>query len=348
MVGPALEHLACLVIPLSIAGCSSNVPLGGSCAPTPGLQTVAANQDTTSVAIDGTGAYWANLPAYSPGPGGLQGGTIVKAPIGGGAVTTLESVTTLAFGQVLVDATSIYWFDQGAVRKADKTDGHDATVLANPYGDFFSGMAIDATSLYWCGVSGDVAGRGDVVMKVDKMGGSPITLATEQQSWTASPAVDATNVYYATGRPPSMTGALAGPGAVVSVPVAGGTPRTLVSGPEVYVGSVAVEGSYVYYVAEPYLLGPGTLMRVPVGGGTATTLASESAPIDALAVDSTNVYWGGTKIGLKSMPLAGGPTTEPAPCQFPTGIAVNDASLYWVNSHGADQSDGSVMRLTPK
>jgi hypothetical protein len=342
VVHPGLERFASIFLLLSLAGCSSNVPLGGSCEPPPGLQTVSA-QNATGVAIDGTSVYWTSLPAHLPDPGGLN--AIVKAPIGGGAVTTLESVTTPALGPVLVDATSIYWFDEGAVRKADKTDGHNAIVLANPFGGSFYGMAIDATSLYWCGASSDMAVGGAVVMKVDKMGGSPITLAAEPQFWNASPAVDATNVYYATGRPPTMNGVS---GAVVSVPVAGGTPRTLVSGPDVYVGSVAVEGSYVYYVTEPYLQGPDTLMRVPVGGGAATTLASESAPIVALAVDSTNVYWGGSGIGLKSMPLAGGATTEPAPCQFPTGIAVNNTSLYWVNDYDAHGSNGSLMRLTPK
>jgi hypothetical protein len=89
-------------------------------------------------------------------------------------------------------------------------------------------------------------------------------------------------------------------------------------------------------------------MRVPVGSGAASTLASEPDVIGALVVDMANVYWGAWDIGLKSMPLAGGTPTEPAPCQFPSGIAVRDASLYWVNSHNAYSDDGSVMRLTPK
>jgi hypothetical protein len=343
LVRLGLEHFACVFVPLCIAGCRSNVSLGGTtgCHPPPGLETIAANQDPAGVAVDETSVYW----TIFEGPVGA----IVKAPLDGGVITTLATVTEENFGGVLVDATSIYWSnDQGAtgltdrITKADKTDGGNPIVMASP--GFVAGMAIDSTSLYW-------GTEGGALMRVDKAGGSPVTLASEQ-AWVYNPAVDSTNVYYGTGPFPTINGVSQGPsGAVVSVPLAGGTSRTLASGQDFSVDYIAVQGSYVYYATAPYPPGssrPGSLMRVPIGGGAPTTLASESDRIDALAVDSANLYWGGHAIGLKSMPLAGGAATEPAPCQLPVGIAVSNTSLYWVNSHGANASNGSVMRLTPK
>ena len=350
MLRLGLEHIACVVILLSIAGCRGNV--GGACEQPPGPKTLAANQDPTSVAVDGTSVYWTVLPPRLPGEGGPPEGAILKAPLGGGAVTTLASVLAVDFGAVLVDDTSIYWSNNAGmtdqVMKADKTDGRNPTVLARP--GYVVGLAIDFTSVYWA--TQFLPGTDTTaVMKIDKTGGSPVTLATEQSS-IGRPAVDSTNIYYARGGSATVNGVKQGPdGAVVSVPLAGGMPRTLVSLQGVTPGSVAVEGNYVYFTTVPYPPGPsraGTLMRVPVGSGAATTLASESDVIDALAVDGANVYWGSWDIGLKSMPLAGGTPTEPASCQFPTGIAVSDASLYWVNSHNAYSDDGSVMRLSPK
>lgn len=349
MLRIGVEQVACVFVLASIPGCRSN-----TCQPPPGLQTLAANQDPTSIAVDGTSVYWTVLPPDLPGEAGQPEGAILKAPLGGGAVTTLASVLAVDFGAVLVDDTSVYWFNNSGmtdrVMKADKTDGGSPSVLASA--GLVVGMALDSTSVYW--TTQFLPGTDTTaVMKIGKMGGSPVTLATEQSS-IGRPAVDSTNVYYARGGSATVNGVKQGPdGAVVSVPLAGGTPRTLVSLQGVTPGFVAVEGTYVYFTTTPYPPGPGAsragaLMRVPVASGSATTLASESDAIGALAVDDANVYWGSWNIGLKSMPLAGGTPSEPASCQFPTGIAVSDTSLYWVNSHGASSDDGSVVRLTPK
>ena len=78
------------------------------------------------------------------------------------------------------------------------------------------------------------------------------------------------------------------------------------------------------------------------------TLAAEASAISALAVDVTNVYWGGATLGLKSMPLAGGSTAVPAACQFPAGIAASGTGVYWTDSSGASEGDGFVMRMTSR
>ena len=274
----------------------------------------------------GPASIWSVLP---PGPqaSAATQGAILKAPLGGGAITTLASFTPFNFGSILVDDTSVYWSNTPdssvasvQITKADKNGGGTPVVLATSLG--VNGMAIDSTSIYW----GAEGAGGSTLVKVDKMGGSPVTLATEQ-SQVFGPAVDSTYAYYARGGSASINGVSQGPdGAIVSVPLVGGTQRTLVSMHGVTPFSIAVQGNYVYYTTEPYPPGPsraGTLMRVPVGYGTPTKLASESDVIDAVVVDSANVYWGGFAIGLKSMPLAGGTPTEPAPCQFPVGIAVS-------------------------
>jgi hypothetical protein len=347
-----LECIACAFVSLFIAGCgnatSGPTTACSANAPPPGLQTLASHQNPTSVAIDGSSVYWSVLP---PGPRAAQG-AILRAPLGGGTITTLASFTPYNFGSIVVDDTSVYWSNTPdssmtdvQITKADKNGGGPPVVIATSPGP--TGMVLDATSIYWCALGSG----GGTVATVGKTGGAPVTLATEQAQ-IMSLAVDSTYVYYGRGGSSTLNGVPQGPdGAIVSVPLAGGMPRTLVSMHGTTPLSVAVQGSYVYYTTMPYPPGPsraGTLMRVPVGYGTPTTLASESDVIDALVVDSAHVYWGGVDIGLKSMPLAGGTPTEPAPCQAPVGIAVSGSSLFWVNSQGANRADGSVMRLTPK
>ncbi len=334
MVHHVLDRFARTLVLLSIAGCGNNVSLGGTtdaaaCVTPAGLTTLAAGQNTLgNMAVDQTSVYWTNESA------------LVKVPVDGGTVTTLASGIVVG-SPIAVDATSIYWPLGGGVMKTGKSGGAPITLatVTGPDGLVLGGLAIDSTSVYsGAGYQpppmGHPGNPNAFLVKVDKMGGSLVTLASEPAG-IRNLAVDSSNVYYTTS------------GSVVSVPLGGGTPQTLVSLQQGTPVSIAVQGSYVYYGTDSRGSSPaGTLMRVPVGGGTPTTLASESDRIYALAVDSANVYWGWLDIGLKSMPLAGGTPTEVA-CQFPSAIAVSSTSLYWINADVTYVTD-SVMRLTPK
>jgi hypothetical protein len=75
----------------------------------------------------------------------------------------------------------------------------------------------------------------------------------------------------------------------MKVPLAGGTPTTLYSGPgQAILLAIAIDETSVYWT--DYSIG--TVMRVPLGGGTATTLASGQSNPLPIAVNATGVYWG--------------------------------------------------------
>jgi hypothetical protein len=83
------------------------------------------------------------------------------------------------------------------------------------------------------------------------------------------------------------------PGAVMKVPIGGGTPITLAS-EQTYPVGIATDGTNVYWINNGVDLSGsqlGTVMRMPVDGGVATTLASGEMSPYAIAVDSTSVYW---------------------------------------------------------
>ena len=122
-------------------------------------------------------------------------------------------------------------------------------------------MAIDATSVYWT-TCGDPTGGS--VLKVPKIGGEPITLATGDR--LSGIAVDAVNVYWIAG---SEDGSV---GAVMKVPVNGGAATTLAARPG-QPANIAVDDTSVYWTEQM----AGSVMRMPLGGGV-PTVSSRTRP----------------------------------------------------------------------
>src|ERR1019366_4485982 len=90
-------------------------------------------------------------------------------------------------------------------------------------------------------------------------------------------------------------------GACRKVPLDGGTPITLATGPgnsTYYALAVGAAGVYWTIDIGPFcrLCGGGTtaLVEVPIGGGTPTTLALGPGGPGSVAVDATSVYWEAT------------------------------------------------------
>ena len=170
-------------------------------------------------------------------------------------------------------------------------------------------------------------------MKVPLAGGALVTLVATQSVATAprAVAVDATSVYWTTLGDPNTSV----PSTVMSVPIGGGTPTTLVSSTQTQIVDVAVDSTSAYFSADNTTASGGAIMKVPVGGGTPVTLAATQAAPLRLVVDSNAVYWVGLDGTIMKVDLGGGApvTLAPSP-NIPADIRSDGSFVYWTTSAG--------------
>jgi hypothetical protein len=294
--------------------CSAVAPSTAQCTDGRCVTTLASGiSGPYDVRVDATDVYFDGF-YNSPG-------FVAKVPIGGGAVTTLVQGMGQQPMGLAIDATNLYWVDDGAgTVMANPLAGGPAVTLASGQ-TTPSRIAVDRTNVYW---TNDVPGT---VMKMPIAGGTPIALATGQnQPYPLT--VDATNVYYGTQT------------SLMKVPLDGGGPVTLASG--VLPIGVAVDSSFAYFTSGA------SVMRVPLAGGTTVTLATGANPM-FIVLDGTNVYWADDNAGtVMKAPVAGGSaTTLASGAGEAFGIAVDATSVYWAD-YGGSGGAGRVMKVTPK
>jgi hypothetical protein len=278
------------------------------------------------LATDGTSVYWIDQMGADAGAGS---GHVMSMPVDGGTEVTLATTTGRAPERLAIDANNVYWTDDASglwqVSKSGGTatqlDGTHAALPVAASGGFVyygvvpgagvskvpvdggtvtplatSGSPVDlvvvAGDVFWANVNGTIedvpAGAGGTPFTllgpdVDAASGEFVTSTTAQNITT-----DGTSLYW--NRHPG-----AYPGAVMSLPVGGGSPQVVVNTGTDTPMSVATDGASIFYLDE----GASTsLVQVPIGGSPTTLTTSDlgaaaiaGSPGPTIAVDSKSVYW---------------------------------------------------------
>jgi beta-lactamase regulating signal transducer with metallopeptidase domain len=310
---------------------SAGVDGGSFPVPSDGSTLIADGQGRPGgIATDETHVYWTNF----------EGGSLMRAPLGGG------SPTTLIAGQhgpqsLVVGSGQIYWtnFEDGTVMRMPLSEAEPALLASGQ--DHPSGVAIDSTNLYWVTNDGSVR-------SVPLAGGEPTTLSTGIESFPAaarSIAVDASYVYWTEGGDLSVSN-----GRIMRAPLAGG-PALVLARDQDSPCRLAVDSESVFWTNLGTLanrLIDGTVMKVPREGGTPIVLASGQLQPLGIALDGGNLYWTRAPIEEVSqgivmrMSLSGGKPTVAAWQQHrPSSIVASAGGVYWTNG-----GDGSVRTLS--
>jgi len=243
---------------------------------------------------------------------------------------------TSATLQLAVDATRVYWVDDGndipgsgRVFAMDKRGG-EPTLLVEGETRIF-GVAVDGSFLYWTnGASAQTAGS---VKRQPLGGGSAVTLdaaPTYNPAWIYAGAAGA--YWFGTGNSGIYASTAFEPFRVFAPP---------------HAGAIAVANGLVYYL---HVESGGQELRAsPEGGGSASVIAT-SATLEwgALAAGRDGIYMAAEVPGeVVRVPFGGGAPVVVASNQArPLWIVADDRAAYWTNL-GPPAGSGGIMQLTP-
>jgi hypothetical protein len=214
------------------------------------------NNYPIGVVADASHVYWASY----------EGGTVSRAPIGGGMV---ESLGTVAYpGDLAFVGNRLFAGTVAGVAEIFPS-GAAPSLL---YSDFAEGMAASPSAIVWCNFD-----DGNI-FELASAQAAPRVIATGQTS-PVYVAVDDTTAYWA-----SSVGENGN--AVLSAPLDGGAATVLSSNQRV-VGGIVADASGVYWTD----MGLGTITRVARGTTSPVVIATGETVPWAITLDPTYIYW---------------------------------------------------------
>jgi len=187
--------------------------------------------------------------------------------------------------------------------------------------------------------------------------GTSVLLAGEASNYWAI-AIDNTNIYWSDTKN----------GAIWQMPKTAGTLTKVSNTAEGAALVISVYNGNVYWAETNGATGVGAIKMAPVGGGTVTTIASGntwgvSGGVRGLVVDGSGVYWtiagdvfvsSGEVMALAGVPVdnpsllaSTTPTVLASGLRHPVGIALDGASIYWIESDccTAGGASGGVSKI---
>jgi hypothetical protein len=129
-------------------------------------------------------------------------------------------------------------------------------------------------------------------------------------------------------------------GAIRSAPRCGGAARTIAS-TSASPSAIVVDSGVVYFASNTV---PGSIGAARTDGSSPSILIAQRSFVTDLAIDAQSIYFldGGA---LRQLSRAGGDATDLATgLDQPTGLAVSNGQIFWVN-RGSEFSPGEVVTL---
>lgn len=248
-----------------------------------------------------------------------------------------EVVDDLGFGAVMAVEGTLYWTSaekDAPTLKKRATSGGVVTSVASSAELIADLLAVDAGKAVLVVTDKTVQKHQIFVESVDLASGA-VTKHLTSASRVRGLAVRAGIIYVTLSDEVAFTSELQ------AIPIAGGAPIVLASGPGTY-GQLALSGDAVIF-ARANVGGPdpNDIVSVPLAGGPVTTLASDPESPQALVIDDDDVYWTNTAYEIMRAELGGGPATKIATqSDTPMALIVDQANLFWTDT------SGQVFRMT--
>jgi hypothetical protein len=244
--------------------------------------------------------------------------------IAGCALVACRSILGIEDGQLLPDAEAPV---DGAIPTDAATES--APLEAGPDVDGNACGADLSTDPLNCGTCGHDCLGGTCSLGVCQ----PVTIQAgiEGTETVTDFAIDSTWIYY-------LFVANTGDHSLQKVPLAGGTPQTLVDLGTEAGTDLFVDATFAYWISAD-ASGQPQLRKAPLASGAASTVAdplgSSSADVPAVATDGVSMYWADPSGTISKVSLGGGTPAALATTQSVAStpvVAVDTTSFYWTTT----------------